>query len=148
MKRYFHRFLVQAPLDRVARFHHDSKALKLLTPPPIFFQARSIEPMGENSKAEFIMWIGPIPVHWLAIHSEVDWSKGFIDTQVQGPFEHWVHRHAFCEISEGVTEVADEIHAMPGNGFWHGILSRLMWVNLPLLFAYRGWKTRKYLENT
>lgn len=146
VNRYSHRFSVQAPLERVAEFHHDPKALKRLTPPPVFVQARRIEPMDENSEAEFTMWLGPIPVRWLAIHSDVDWRRGFTDTQAQGPFEAWVHRHTFHEISQDVTEVMDEIQASFGNGLWNGMVSRLMWWNLPVLFAFRAWKTRKYLE--
>jgi ligand-binding SRPBCC domain-containing protein len=81
------------------------------------------------------------------VHSDVDWNRGFTDTQAQGPFKQWVHRHSFCEIAEGLTEVSDEVHAIPGKGLWNGLLSRLMWLNLPFLFAYRGWKTRRMLKN-
>ena len=102
-----------------------------------------IEPLAEGSIADFIIWLGPIPVHWKAKHSDVDPNNGFIDTQVEGPFKYWVHRHSFVVINEGVTEVKDEIQAKFSRHPYRGMVGRLMWVNLPTLFAFRARKTRQ-----
>ena len=42
-------FTVDAPLEAVQDFHHDTSALKKLTPPPTIVQLHSIEPLGEGS---------------------------------------------------------------------------------------------------
>lgn len=131
----------------VAKFHHDPRALKQLTPPPVFVQLHQIEPVDEGSLADFTMWLGPIPIRWLAVHSNVEYLRGFTDAQAKGPFERWVHIHSFRSIEDNITEVVDDIQVEFGKGLWKGMISRLMWINLPVLFAYRGWKTRQILES-
>lgn len=146
MAKFRHRFYVKAPIELVAAFHSDTKALKLLTPPPIIVSFKQIEPLAENSVSNFNLWFGPIPVNWVAVHSHVHPLNGFTDTQVQGPFKKWVHRHAFNAVNSDRTEIIDEIDAQPGDGLIWGLVSRFMWLTLPVLFAYRAWRTRRELE--
>ena len=146
MKLYKHRFRVQASLASVAEFHRDTRALKRLTPPPLLVRFNELQPLAEGSVADFTMWFGPLPIRWVAVHSDVNSTSGFTDTQVAGPFEYWVHRHSFQALDDNSTEIRDEIQAQPsGHPFW-GLVSSVMWLNLPILFAYRAWRTRKALE--
>lgn len=140
MAQYRHRVEVEASLTAVSDFHSDSRALRTLTPPPIWVQFHQVEPLAEGSVADFTMWLGPLPVRWTAVHSQVT-PHGFIDTQKRGPFKKWVHRHRFQELGNGRTAVLDEIEAEPGN-----LVSRFMWLTLPILFAYRGWQTRRICQ--
>jgi ligand-binding SRPBCC domain-containing protein len=142
MKTYRHTFAVKAPLAAVADFHRDTRALRLLTPPPMVVQFNQVEPLGEGSIADFTMWMGPAPVRWTAVHSEVTEQNGFVDTQQKGPFRFWRHRHQFRAIDEQTTEVIDTVEAGYGN-----LVSRFMWANLPILFAYRAWRTKNSLES-
>jgi ligand-binding SRPBCC domain-containing protein len=152
-KRFTRQFLVPASLDHVSQFHLDSKSLRLLTPPPILVQFHKIEPLSEGSISDFTLWLGPIPIHWIAIHTEVDPLSGFTDTQVSGPFLFWQHRHRYHpakswnerELTGIATIVIDEIEAVPGKGLWNGTISRLLLFGLPIMFAYRAWRTRQYI---
>ena len=146
MKTFTHRFQVNAPLERVAGFHSDSRALKVLTPPPIVVAFHHLEPLGHGSVADFTMWFGPIPIRWCAVHSEVDPQSGFTDTQETGPFASWQHRHTFTSINANTTLVEDSIQAQPSNHFFYGLVSRFMWLTLPILFAYRARRTRREVE--
>ena len=73
-------FTVRAPLARVAEFHRDTRALQRLSPPPMFVQLHRLEPLAEGSVAEFTLWLGPLPLRWRAVHSNVDPLGGFTDT--------------------------------------------------------------------
>ena len=146
MKRFTHRIRVKAPLGKVAAFHHDTRALKRLTPPPVIVQLHEFEPLGENSRADFTLWMGPLPVRWNAVHSAVEPGRGFTDTQIKGPFKSWVHRHSFHPIDESHTEVLDEIQAEPGSHWLWGSVSRFMWLSLPVLFDHRERVTKAALE--
>jgi ligand-binding SRPBCC domain-containing protein len=146
MRQYSSCFRVQAPLGRVAEFHRDTKVLKHLTPPPLIVKFNELQPLAEGSVADFTIWIGPLPIRWVAIHSDVDPEIGFTDTQVAGAFEAWTHRHSFSALDGNSTEIRDEIKALPSRHPFWGLVSRFIWLNLPILFAYRAWRTRKALE--
>jgi ligand-binding SRPBCC domain-containing protein len=96
---------------------------------------------------EFTMWMGPLPVRWFARVEDVS-ANGFLDRQVRGPFGQWAHRHTFLEGQKGATEVVDQVQARLRRHLLWGPVGFGMWVGLPLLFAYRGWKTRRLMEGT
>lgn len=140
--------LVRASIQAVADFFHDSRVLKRLTPLPVVVQLKRAGPVSEGSEADFILWFGPLPVPWLAIHSDVDRLRGFTDHQARGPFARWVHRHSFAPDGKGITRVLDHIEYEHRPGL-HGLLTRLLFsrLALQLLFAYRNWVTRRWLES-
>ena len=138
-----HAFKVIAPLAKVSEFHRHTQVLKKLTPFPIIVQFKQVEAVGEGTSTDFVLWFGFIPVKWRAAHHDVMPDGGFTDTQVEGPFKEWVHKHTFLEIDAQTTVVIDEIKAHFGKGIFHGLVSRFMWVTLPILFSYRAWKTNQ-----
>jgi ligand-binding SRPBCC domain-containing protein len=144
--RYRHEFRVRATLADVARFHVSAASLKAITPPLIPMQLHHAPArMGDGDQMDFTMWMGPLPVRWQARVEDVS-PTGFLDRQVTGPFEAWAHRHTFVQLAEGGTEVVDEVEAsLKPHALW-GLVGLAMWLGLPLLFAYRGWKTRRLLE--
>ena len=141
-------FLVNAPLSAVAAFHSGSGALKQLTPPPIFVQLHKVEPLAEGSRSEFTLWFGPIPVRWVAIHSQVDGLFGFTDTQLTGPMAAWQHTHHFEAVKDGSTRISEHIvYAYPSG--LRGLGVRLLFnpLGLRLMFAYRAWITRHLVHS-
>ncbi len=140
-------FTVNAPLAAVAGFHHDTRVLKRLTPPPVFVQLHKFEPLGEGSIADFTLWFGPLPFHWIAVHSNVDPLRGFTDTQQTGPLKHWAHTHTFSAEGEAQTRVHERIEYEHYPG-WRGLLSRLFFAGpaLYLNFTYRKMVTRRFVE--
>jgi ligand-binding SRPBCC domain-containing protein len=145
MKKFEHHFRVAATLENVAAFHSESRALKTLTPFPLWTQIHSAEPLAENSVARFTIWAGPIPLRWEAVHTHVS-EKGFTDTQVKGPYKSWVHQHRFVPVDSENTDVIDEVSAVYGEGIFWGLITRLMWLGMPVLFAYRAYITKKAVE--
>jgi ligand-binding SRPBCC domain-containing protein len=146
MSIFEYHFTVRAPLTAVAAFHHDTSALRRLTPPPVFVQLHRVEPLAEGSVSEFTLWFGPLPVRWTAVHSRVG-AHGFTDTQTAGPLKHWQHTHRFTALDSARTRVDERIDYAhyPGP---RGLLSRLLFSRLALrlLFTYRALATRRALE--
>lgn len=140
-----YKFTVDAPLTAVANFHHDTRILKNLTPPPIFVQIHRFEPLGEGSEAEFTLWFGPLPLRWLAIHSHVS-HHGFTDTQARGPLESWQHTHRFTAVAPHKTEVHEHIEYRHKSGL-PGLLSRILFSKSGLwaMFTARKLLTRWYV---
>jgi ligand-binding SRPBCC domain-containing protein len=128
----------------VAAFHSDSQALKKLTPPPIVMQPRRVEPLAEGSVSQFVLWLGPLPVRWTARHRQVG-PDGFVDEQEEGPFKGWVHHHQYEALTADQSLVTDEIEAELSGQPHRWLIGAGMWLGLPILFAYRAWRTRREL---
>lgn len=146
MPTFEYKFTVNAPLQAVSDFHHDTSVLKTLTPPPIYAQVHEFEPLGEGSTAEFTLWFGPLPVRWRAVHSNVS-VNGFTDTQVAGPLKSWAHTHRFTAVSPTVTQVHEQIEYSHHAGL-KGLLSRMLFAKpgLFFLFTARKFITRWHLN--
>ena len=146
--KFQHRFRVRASLAAVAEFHSQTASLAVLTPLPVvvrIHRAPTIQHAGDE--IDFTMWFGPLPIRWLAQIDQV-WDSGFVDRQVRGPFRAWVHRHSFALVDVTTTDVFDEVQAELSSYWLWWIIGSSMWLTLPLLFAYRGWRTRRVLERT
>ena len=117
-----------------------------ITPPPLQVNLlRAPETLAEGDEMEFTLGLGPIAIPWLARITDVT-PTSFVDLQVSGPFQHWKHRHSFIPVDEATTDVVDEVEAeLRRHPYW-GPIGLFMWFNLPLLFAYRGWRTRQQLS--
>ena len=136
-------FEVDAPLAVVRDFHHDTSALKTLTPPPTIVQIHSVEPLAEGSVSVFTLWVGPLPLRWQAVHRNVS-DHGFTDVQATGPAKRWEHTHTFTPIGDQATRIDEHIEYEHRGGFW-GLVTRLLfsWPNLFFMFSYRKWITRQ-----
>lgn len=134
MPEFHHSFTVDAPLAAVRDFHHDTSALRQLTPPPIIARIHHFEPLTEGSRAEFTLWFGPLPLRWLAVHSDVG-PDDFTDTQIRGPLKSWRHIHRFTALAPERTRVDDRViyehHSGP-----RGLLTRLLFARPGLLYLF------------
>ena len=144
--KYQHRFHVNAPLAAVAEFHAQSASMGAITPPPVVVRVhRAPARLDDGDEMDFTMWLGPLPVRWLARIEDVS-PTGFTDRQMRGPFREWVHRHIFVPVDETTTAVVDKIELRLRPHPWWGLLGLGMWLSLPLLFAFRGWKTQRFIQ--
>ena len=143
MPTFDYQFTVNAPLAAIQTFHHDTRALKTLTPPPIFAQIHDYEPLAEGSKADFTLWFGPFPIRWEAVHSDVG-EHGFTDTQVRGPLKQWRHTHRFTEMSDGVTQVSEHIEYE----YDSGVRGLIGWILFSPPALYMLFTARKLITRT
>jgi ligand-binding SRPBCC domain-containing protein len=144
--RFRHQFTVHAPRAKVVQFHAQATSMAAITPPPVRIRFRSAPALlSEGDSICFTLGVGPIALPWRA-SIDLLTPEAFADRQVAGPFRGWVHRHSFNELSPGLTEVEDWVEAaIPLHLLWTPVALGI-WLSLPLLFAYRGWKTRLLLE--
>lgn len=145
--RYSHRFTVHAPLSVVREFHSRSASMGAITPPPVIVQLHSApEHLTEGDEMYFTMWLGPLPIRWRARIEQVT-HISFVDRQIVGPFSRWEHRHTFAPLDAERTEVLDDLEIeISSHWFWRWV-GWGMTLNLPILFAYRQWKTKRLLES-
>lgn len=143
--KYQHQFSVVAPLARVAEFHRQAASMPMITPPPIVVRVHQAPPvLNSNDIMRFTLWLGPLPVRWVARMENIS-PTGFVDRQLRGPFRQWVHQHRFEAIDANTTAVIDEIaFDFRPHPVW-GPIGWSMALGLPILFAYRAWRTRQLL---
>ena len=103
--------------------------------------------------ADFTLWFGPFPIHWVAVHSNVS-PNGFTDTQMSGPLKYWQHTHRFTAVSANKTRIDEHIQYAHAQGI-RGVVSRLLFSKpgLYMLFTARKLLTqratrRKYIHVT
>ena len=129
-------------------FFEDPGNLAAITPPWLDFRIIGDCDGDVCRGAEYdytIRWFG-LTMPWRTRITEYNPGVSFTDSQVRGPYRSWVHRHTFVSLDEGTTKVVDEIQAgLRWHPLW-GAVGLAMWLGLPLLFAYRGWKTRRLLK--
>jgi len=144
---FSYKFQVQASLKEVSDFHHDASVLRKLSPPPIFVQMHEVEPLGENSVADFTLWLGPLPIRWVAVHTNVG-PGGFTDTQKKGWMKSWRHTHKFTQIENNLTQIHDHIEYFHQDNF-KGLITRLLFSRPALwfLFTYRRFIITRTLRN-
>jgi len=143
--KYRHHFRVSASIEQVAEFHRHSASMPAITPPPILVKVQHAPAvLTDGDEMAFTMWIGPFPMHWVARIEAVS-AAGFTDRQLSGPFAEWIHRHHFIAVDEQTTDIVDEIYLRfrPHPVWW--LVGVGMWLGLPVLFAYRAWKTKRML---
>jgi ligand-binding SRPBCC domain-containing protein len=117
-----------------------------ITPPPIRVKIHHAPAsLSDGGEMDFTLKMGPFPIHWAAQIENVS-VAGFTDRQVKGPFAEWVHRHSFERVDEQTTEVIDQIQLRLKRHLLWGAVGVGFVLGLPVLFAYRGWKTRQLLE--
>lgn len=145
--RYQSRFRVHATVEAVASFHSRSASMAAITPPPIFVQIHDAPAqLAEGDQMDFTLWMGPLPLHWVAQFEDVT-PHGFVDRQVRGPMRLWRHRHSFIPVDERATDVLDDVELeIRPHPLW-GPVGLGMALGLPVLFAYRAWRTRQLLEH-
>ncbi len=130
-------------------FHEAPGALERLTPPGERIEViEDPKSLRVGSRVTLKMWMGPVPVIWIAEHTEYAPPHLFADRQVKGPFAKWYHRHRFVDDGAGGTLLRDEIEFEPPLGILGATLAgNALRAKLEKTFAYRHAKTKEMVES-
>ncbi|MBW4673315.1 MAG: cyclase [Desmonostoc geniculatum HA4340-LM1] len=149
MLHFKHSSVINAPAEVVWKFHERPDILQLLTPPWQPLQVvRRDGGLDVGAITEFRLFLGPLPLTWLARHTEYEKYRLFTDEQISGPFESWVHRHEFEPEDADKTRLTDAISfSMPGGGTVEFISGWLVQAQLEAMFRYRHYVTKRECES-
>ncbi|AFY35410.1 SRPBCC family protein [Calothrix sp. PCC 7507] len=148
MLHFQHSSIINAPPEVVWKFHERSDILQLLTPPwqPVQVIRRE-GGLEAGAITEFRLFLGLLPLTWLARHTKHEKYHLFIDEQISGPFESWVHRHEFA-LENGKTRLTDAISfSMPGGEAVEFVSGWLVQTQLEAMFRYRHYVTKRECES-
>ncbi|BAD79785.1 hypothetical protein syc1595_d [Synechococcus elongatus PCC 6301] len=149
MRRFQRSTVIDAPRELVWAFHEQADVLEQLTPPWLPVEVvRREGGLGPGAVSEFRLWLGPVPIRWVATHND-DYEPGrcFCDRQSQGPFADWLHRHIFSREGDR-TRLIDEVeYALPGGWLPELSVCPVVDAQLERLFAYRQQVTKQWCES-
>jgi ligand-binding SRPBCC domain-containing protein len=129
--------LIPLPRDEVFPFFAAAENLERITPPELRFRIITPLPveMRQGTLIDYRLSLDGIPFGWRTEISEWDPPHAFTDTQLEGPYHTWIHRHTFEE-ADGGTLMRDEVR-------WRVPFWPLSAVALPLVRVARIFRHRQ-----
>ncbi len=92
----------------------------------------------DGSQVVLQVGIGPLRVRWIAIHPGYVEGQQFRDEQVQGPFAHWIHTHAFRPDGPNSCVLEHRVeYALPLGAMGHLLGDGFTRKKLRRMFTYR-----------
>ncbi len=146
MTTFEHRSHVDASVREVFAWHRRPGAFERLAPP--WENMRVVERGGgivEGGRVVIELRKGPLALRWLAVHTDYQEDRQFVDVQLHGPFSHWRHVHRFVP-DDGGCALEDHVEyriplGRPGDFLLGASVRR----TLERAFHYRHERTRRDL---
>jgi len=122
--------------EEVFAFFADPTNLQVLTPPWLHFRLTTRQPikLEPGARINYNLKLHSFTIRWESEITVWEPPHRFVDEQRRGPYDLWVHEHAFAE-TDGGTTVSDRVrYAVFG-----GALSNRLFVarDLDRIFRYR-----------
>lgn len=133
------RSLLPVPAEEAFAWHTRTGALERLLPP--WEKVRVLSRTGgiqDGERVELRVYLGPLPIQWVAEHRDYEPNRQFSDVQLRGPFAAWNHQHRFEP--EGVEQcvLEDRIeYALPAGPIGHVLGRGSVHRRLERMFSYR-----------
>ncbi len=140
--------VIDAPIKVVWSFHERADILDILTPPWQPVQVISHQGgLDVGSVSRFRLWLGFFPISWVAKHIECNKPSLFVDQQITGPMQYWIHRHQFIT-EDQQTRLTDSIdYEIPGGFLVEFLIGWWVDSRLKEMFRYRHQITQEYCKN-
>jgi len=135
------------PREEVFRFFADAANVGQITPPELDFMILSPLPVEMRAGAEirYRLRLFGVSFNWLSIISEWRPPDLFVDEQLEGPYQSWIHRHTFRDGVAGTTVMEDEVlYRLPAAPLGE-LAHPLVKAELERIFSYRQEKIRAIL---
>lgn len=103
---------IDVPVERLYRFHLDTRNAPRVSPPGTEFDSIEGEfPVRDGSEVTVVMRQKPIPlpVTWRILIEAVVPNRAVIDVALESPFASWRHEHRFEPLGPDRTRMTDRV---------------------------------------
>jgi len=99
------------PRGEVFSFFADAANLARITPPELDFTILTPLPIDVKKGAEisYRLQLFGVSFNWTSAITEWCPPDLFVDEQLKGPYQSWIHRHSFRDEADGSSVMDDEI---------------------------------------
>lgn len=103
--------VIDLPIGETFEFFADARNLERITPPELNFRIITPEPIeiAKGTLIDYKLKFRGVPMTWKTLISEWDPPFSFTDEALKSPYSQWIHRHTFRELSDGKTEIRDQV---------------------------------------
>ena len=102
--------VINRPLKEVFDFFSKAENLNEITPPDMQFQILTALPINiqKGTLIDYKIKVNGIPFKWKTLISTWEPPHRFVDEQLKGPYNTWIHEHTFEE-RDGKTYMKDVV---------------------------------------
>lgn len=102
--------IINRPLKDVFNFFSKAENLNEITPPDMQFQILTPLPINiqKGTLIDYKIKVNGIPFKWKTLISTWEPPYRFVDEQLKGPYNTWIHEHTFEE-RDGKTYMKDVV---------------------------------------
>jgi uncharacterized protein (TIGR01777 family) len=148
MQAYSKRSEVPVSKSELFAWHKRPGAFERLTPP--WEDVRVVDRTGgitSGSRVTLVNRFGPLAQRWTVEHRDYVEGERFRDLQIEGPFAHWLHTHAFHGTTDGTSYLEDRIsYRLPLGKLGACVAEKVVERKLERMFRYRHETTIRDLE--
>lgn len=130
---------INKPIGEVFQFFSKAENLNLLTPPELNFKIITPLPIVLKCGAiiDYRIQLSGFPFSWKTEITKWNPPNQFVDTQLQGPYQTWIHEHKF-ESKDGYTIMHDLVEYKAKGWIFEPLIHRFFVAKrVKKIFAYR-----------
>lgn len=148
MAKFLHSFAVESDIDKVWRFYTNINHLLIITPKEMKLEilTNQVTPIQEGTECSFRAKLVTNTI-WRSKIAHLG-NYEYVDEMIGGKFKTWKHLHKFNRLSNGRTEVIDQIDFELPLGIFGKVFESYVIRRLSAIFEYRKKKTMEVMQNT